>query len=159
MPSIINSFASSSFAVRTRNLPAAGKSTLVRDFVDQGYERLNRDDAGGRLADLVTKLDDGLAAGARRFVLDNTYPTRSSRNEVLETAWRHGVPARCLWLQTSLEQAQINAEATRPTAALCTSILHLDSQVNSAIQGGFRAHGLRARSLTRPVDFLARGFG
>jgi histidinol phosphatase-like enzyme len=42
-------------------------------------------------------------------VLDNTYGSRAARNAVIETAWRHGVPVRCLWLKTSLEQAQVNA--------------------------------------------------
>ena len=46
--------------------------------------------------------------GTRRVVLDNTYLTRASRNAVVETAWAHGVPVRCVWLQTSLEDAQVN---------------------------------------------------
>jgi hypothetical protein len=71
--------------------------------------RLNRDARGGRLADLVRELDVGLAAGGRRFVLDNTYASRADRNEVIECAWRHGVPARCICLATSLADAQINA--------------------------------------------------
>ena len=32
-------------------LPAAGKSTVAESFVAQGYERLNRDTAGGSLSD------------------------------------------------------------------------------------------------------------
>src|SRR5262249_20925405 len=50
-----------------------------------------------------------LRAGRRRVVLDNTYPTRGSRNEVIECAWVHGVPVRCVWLATELPDAQINA--------------------------------------------------
>jgi hypothetical protein len=42
-------------------------------------------------------------------VLDNTYPTRSSRNEVVETAWERGVPVRCVWLTTDVANAQINS--------------------------------------------------
>jgi histidinol phosphatase-like enzyme len=42
-------------------------------------------------------------------VLDNTYATRKSRNEVIETAWRHGVPVRCIWLATSVADAQVNS--------------------------------------------------
>jgi histidinol phosphatase-like enzyme len=41
-------------------------------------------------------------------VLDNTYLSRAARNAVIETAWAHGAPARCVWLQTSLEDAQVN---------------------------------------------------
>jgi aryl-alcohol dehydrogenase-like predicted oxidoreductase len=90
-------------------MPGSGKTTLAKSFVDEGYLRLNRDDAGGRLADLVVRLDAGLAAGTRRFVLDNTYAARATRNAVVETAWRHGVPARCIVVDTPLEVARINA--------------------------------------------------
>ena len=41
-------------------------------------------------------------------MLDNTYLTRASRSYVLEAAGRHGVPARCIWLDTPLAQAQVN---------------------------------------------------
>ena len=44
-------------------LPGAGKSTLALDLVRDGYERLNRDEPGGRLADLVPRLQAHLAAG------------------------------------------------------------------------------------------------
>jgi aryl-alcohol dehydrogenase-like predicted oxidoreductase len=92
-------------------LPGAGKTTLTQDLERQGYERLNRDARGGSLADLVPALDAGLAAGRRRWVLDNTYPSRRSRNEVIECAWAHGVPVRCISLATTLADAQINAIA------------------------------------------------
>jgi aryl-alcohol dehydrogenase-like predicted oxidoreductase len=90
-------------------LPAAGKSTLARDLVARGYERLNRDEAGGTLADLLPPLGAHLAAGRRLVVLDNTYGARAARNAVVETAWAHGVPVRCVHLGTSLEDAQVNA--------------------------------------------------
>jgi len=89
--------------------PAAGKTTAVQEFVDRGYERLNRDLAGGRLVGLAATLSRALAAGRRRFVLDNTYPSRKTRNPVIDAAARHRVPVRCIWLSTSLEQAQVNA--------------------------------------------------
>src|SRR5262245_14998450 len=90
-------------------LPGAGKSTLAQELVTQGYERLNRDEQGGRLADLLPALERVLGEGRRRVVLDNTYGSRASRNAVVETAWQHGVPVRCVWLRTSLEDAQVNA--------------------------------------------------
>jgi histidinol phosphatase-like enzyme len=89
-------------------LPGAGKSTLAAALVDRGYERLNRDEAGGRLSGLVPALAERLAAGRRHVVLDNTYARRAARNEVIEAAWAQGVPVRCVWLQTSLEDAQVN---------------------------------------------------
>jgi len=42
-------------------------------------------------------------------VLDNTYPSRKSRNEVIECAWSHGVPARCVWVATTIADARVNA--------------------------------------------------
>lgn len=95
--------------VLVMGLPGAGKSTLAADLVGRGYERLNRDEEGGRLADLIPILHARLAAGPRQVVLDNTYGSRAARNAVIETAWEHGVPVRCVWLQTSLEDAQVNA--------------------------------------------------
>lgn len=90
-------------------MPGAGKSTLAHELELKGYVRLNRDTLGGSLADLVRRLDRALAAGTRTVVLDNTYATRASRNEVIECAWIHGAPVRCIWLTTELADAQINA--------------------------------------------------
>jgi hypothetical protein len=42
-------------------------------------------------------------------VLDNTCPTRKQRNEVIEAAWQRGAPVRCVWLATSVADAQINS--------------------------------------------------
>jgi len=89
--------------------PGAGKSTLAARWVERGYELLNRDLEGGGLSKIRRELDRKLAGGARKLVLDNTYPERASRFDVLETGWRHGVAVSCVWLQTSLEQAQVNA--------------------------------------------------
>jgi aryl-alcohol dehydrogenase-like predicted oxidoreductase/histidinol phosphatase-like enzyme len=94
--------------VLVMGLAGAGKSTIAAGLVGGGYERLNRDERGGRVAALLPALDAHLGAGRTRVVLDNTYLTRASRNGVVETAWRHRVPVRCLWLQTSLEDAQVN---------------------------------------------------
>jgi hypothetical protein len=41
-------------------------------------------------------------------VLDNTYLTRAERSRVIDAAARHGVPVRCVWLDTPLAQAQVN---------------------------------------------------
>ena len=90
-------------------IPGAGKSTRARELVAQSYHRLNRDEAGGTLAKIATKLDTLLQGGARKVVLDNTYAARSDRNLVIETAWRHGIPVRCVWLDTPIEDARINA--------------------------------------------------
>ncbi len=90
-------------------LPAAGKSTVAESFVAQGYERLNRDTAGGSLSDLLPKLDALIGSGSPRIVLDNTYVSRKTRAAVIGTAATRGLPVRCLWLSTSVEDAQVNA--------------------------------------------------
>jgi aryl-alcohol dehydrogenase-like predicted oxidoreductase/adenylate kinase family enzyme len=89
-------------------IPGAGKARVATEHVARGYIRLNRDERGGTLRELADALDQELASGAGRVVLDNTYLTRASRSHVVETASRHGVPVRCIWLDTPLAQAQVN---------------------------------------------------
>ena len=89
-------------------IPGAGKTRLAEEYVARGYVRLNRDERGGSLRELATALDEALASGERLVVLDNTYLTRASRSYVVEAAHRHGVAARCVWLETPLAQAQVN---------------------------------------------------
>lgn len=90
-------------------LPGAGKTTLTEQFVADGYQRLNRDETGGTLRALTGDLDRALASGSLRLVLDNTYVSRRSRAGVLQTAAAHRVPVRCVWLSTSVDEAQVNA--------------------------------------------------
>jgi aryl-alcohol dehydrogenase-like predicted oxidoreductase/histidinol phosphatase-like enzyme len=95
--------------VLVMGLPGAGKSTLAQDLVAQGYSRLNRDETGGRLTALLPAFDRLVEAGSTRVVMDNTYVSRKSRAPVVERAWKHGLPVRCIWLDASLEDAQVNA--------------------------------------------------
>jgi hypothetical protein len=90
-------------------MPGAGKTTTAAEFVNRGYRRLNRETSGGRLTDLVLELDSGLANGKFHWVIDNTYASRKSRTEVIECAARHGVGVRCIRLNSSVAEAQINA--------------------------------------------------
>jgi len=94
--------------VLVMGLPGAGKSKLAQTLVAEGYQRLNRDEAGGSLRDLMPALDRALAAGGSRLVLDNTYMSRQSRAEVIRAAAAQGVPVRCVWLSTSVDEAQVN---------------------------------------------------
>ena len=90
-------------------IPGAGKSTAARAFVDEGYARLNRDDAGGSLRGLLPHLARFVEDGHSRIVLDNTYMTRASRARVVQAATALGLPVRCVHLATSVEDAQVNA--------------------------------------------------
>ena len=89
-------------------IQGAGKSSEVARYLDRGYARLNRDQLGGELADLIPKLAEMLASGQRRVVLDNTYATRVSRYPVIRTAHAHGVPVRCRFLVTPIDEAYAN---------------------------------------------------
>ncbi|TMB91428.1 MAG: hypothetical protein E6J45_05830 [Chloroflexi bacterium] len=89
-------------------IPGAGKSRHAEEYVARGYVRLNRDERGGSLREIARALDEQLAAGVRRIVLDNTYLTRAARSHVVDTADRRAVPVQCTWLDTPLAQAQVN---------------------------------------------------
>ena len=89
-------------------IQGAGKSELVESYVEAGYARLNRDLLGGSLDGLVPRLEQFLAAGQTRVVLDNTYPTQTSRASAIAMARAYGVPVRCRHLTTSTSDAHIN---------------------------------------------------
>jgi aryl-alcohol dehydrogenase-like predicted oxidoreductase/predicted kinase len=94
--------------VLVMGIPGAGKTRIAEEYVSRGYIRLNRDERGGTLRELAGALDEELSSGARRVVLDNTYLSRAARSYVVEAASRHGITARCIWLDTPLAQAQVN---------------------------------------------------
>ena len=94
--------------VMVMGLPGAGKSTFASGLVADGYARVNRDEAGGSLAALVPRLTSLLDQGVARIVLDNTYLSRASRAAVIEVARAHRRSVRGLWIDTSIEDAQVN---------------------------------------------------
>ena len=89
-------------------VPGAGKSRAAEALVARGYERLNRDTLGGTLRGIVRRLDERLHAGATQIVLDNTYVTRATRNDVIRIAHGHGAQVRCVFFDTPPHEAQIN---------------------------------------------------
>ena len=89
-------------------IPGAGKSRVAEQYAARGYVRLNRDELGGSLPELASTLDEQLADGVRRVVLDNTYLTRAQRSYAIQAATRNRASIRCIWLDTPLAQAQVN---------------------------------------------------
>src|SRR5262249_40333378 len=89
-------------------LPGAGKTTMARSFVAQGYARLNRDEAGGSLRRLVDEFHGLVESRSSRIVLDNSFVSRKSRARIVQAASRAGLPVRCVWLTTGVEDAQVN---------------------------------------------------
>jgi histidinol-phosphate phosphatase family protein len=94
--------------------PCSGKSTVAESLTRRGYAHFNRDEVGGSIADLHASLDKFLTelpenARIEGVVLDNTYPGSDARTEVVKIAAKHGHSVRCMWLQTSIEDAQVNA--------------------------------------------------
>lgn len=89
-------------------IQGAGKTSEVNRYLERGYARLNRDTLGGDLEDMVPRLGELLASGQRRVVLDNTYATRASRFSLIRMAHAHGVPVRCKYMNTPIDEAYTN---------------------------------------------------
>lgn len=88
--------------------PASGKSTVAKEYEDQGYLILNRDTVGGKVAGLVPKLRE-LLRTEKKVLLDNTFPTVESRKPFLDVATEFDQDVTCLFMGTSIEDAQFNA--------------------------------------------------
>lgn len=87
--------------------PASGKTTFAREHFPT-HTRLNRDELGGSLSKLAGMLGAKIKSGLKSFVLDNTFPDRVSRAPFIKAAREGGLPIRCYWLTTSLEDSQYN---------------------------------------------------
>lgn len=88
--------------------PASGKSSKSEEYIQQGYIHLNRDKQGGKVIDLVPKMQIELSKG-KNVVLDNLFPTRESRQPFIKTAKQAGADIHCVVMGTTIEDAQINA--------------------------------------------------
>ena len=88
--------------------PASGKTSITKQFVDNGYHRINRDELGGSLDGVADKVKAALGSHDK-IVVDNTYIDRQSRKSLLKVAKDAKVDVICDWMQTSIEDAQYNA--------------------------------------------------
>lgn len=88
--------------------PASGKSTLTKELVAaKGYVVLNRDTEGGKIVDLLPKMEV-LLQDKKSVVLDNLFPTAEVRKPFIEMAKKYGVPIKAALQKTSIEDATFN---------------------------------------------------
>lgn len=91
--------------------PGSGKSSYIKNLVNEGYVNLNRDTIGST-EKLMIDYKYHLANGTEKLVLDNTYPTVESRKELIQLAHKYGYKIEAWFMSTSIEDAQVNI-ATR----------------------------------------------
>ena len=96
-------------AILLMGFPASGKSSVAQEYIDQGFVHLNRDSLGrnARVRDLLVPMEEALLAG-KDVILDNLHATVEGRKPFIDLATQLGVPIECLWMGTSIEDAQIN---------------------------------------------------
>ena len=87
-------------------LPASGKGRFTRTLYNT--EILNRDQAGGKVADLVAPMIAAISDD-KDIVLDNLNITVADRKPFLDACRIRNVPVHCMWMQAKAEDCQINA--------------------------------------------------
>lgn len=91
-------------------LPAAGKSSIVEEYKGRGFVKLSRDDVGGSSDGLLTeKFKNLLRQKADKIILDNTHPTKESRQAFIKLAKDAGYRVVCVHMTTKIEDAMVNA--------------------------------------------------
>jgi HAD superfamily hydrolase (TIGR01662 family) len=90
-------------------LPAAGKTTLVKEYEAKGFTVLSRDIEGGSMNGLLIKFVEKLNAGYDKLLLDNTNLTIAVRAEFIKEAKARGFFITAIYLDTSMEDASVNA--------------------------------------------------
>jgi D-glycero-D-manno-heptose 1,7-bisphosphate phosphatase len=89
---------------------ASSKSTLTKELLKQfpSTEVLNRDSEGGKIVDLLPKLEAHLI-NKKDVILDNTFPTVEVRNPFIELCRKYNVNINCKLMDTSIEDCAFNA--------------------------------------------------
>ena len=91
--------------------PASGKSTYVEKLKAKYPKNgvvLSRDDMGGKIADLLPKALELLAA-KKTVILDNTNLTREIRKPFIALGKELGAPVTAIHLKNTIEDSQIKA--------------------------------------------------
>lgn len=90
--------------------PASGKTVLAKEYEKKGYYRINRDELGGSLNDLVKHLEHQyIEDDTTLFVMDNTYPTVESRSSVIKWAQDNNFEIHCKYINIEVGDALYNA--------------------------------------------------
>lgn len=88
--------------------PASGKSTLTKQLVEkEGMVSLNRDKEGGKIVDLLPKMET-LLQDKKSVVLDNLFPTAEVRAPFIALAKKYGVPIHASVKKTTIEDCTFN---------------------------------------------------
>jgi HAD superfamily hydrolase (TIGR01662 family) len=137
-------------------LPAAGKTTLVQEFVSKGYFRINRDSLGGDLNSQVLEVKKAFGNGIMKVVLDNTYVTVEQRAPIIEYAKANKITIGCLFMGTTMEEAQFNV--TSRMVKKHGKLLSLNEMKLTKDPGNFPPAALYAakKNLIRPT--ITEGF-
>jgi len=93
--------------VMVMGYPASGKSTITKDLVAKGMVSLNRDTEGGKIVDLLPKMES-LLLDNKDVVLDNLFALAEVRKPFIDLAKKHGADISCLLMGASIEDAQFN---------------------------------------------------
>jgi len=80
--------------------PGAGKSTIANSFHD--YKIMNGD-VFKTPAKMIQEAEKYIAT--QSIVFDATNGTKEKRSKYIEFAKKHNLPVRCIWVNTSIEQA------------------------------------------------------
>jgi D-glycero-D-manno-heptose 1,7-bisphosphate phosphatase len=91
-------------------LPASGKSSIVEDYKSRGYKKLSRDVVGGSSSGAFTdSLKNLIRQKTEKIILDNTHPTKESREPFILLGKNAGYRMVCVHLTTKIEDAMVNA--------------------------------------------------
>lgn len=86
---------------------ASGKSSKAKFYIDKGYVWINRDALGGTIKGLEKYVRAALDEN-KSVVLDNTFPTKKSRELFIKIAKEYNIPIDCIHVTISLEDAERN---------------------------------------------------
>ncbi len=88
-------------------LPGCGKTTAVSSHEFKDFARLNRDEIGGKMSQLLPKLEALLQDG-KDVVMDNLFTTAEDRKPFIEMGKKYSANIEAYHIATSPEDCQFN---------------------------------------------------